>query len=88
MSENAPVEKERGTLNQCEWATIYAGDVPKTFSVELWGSITSKTKLEVEVNGKVEGILTQKNPKMHANGTKIRLHSSGPDPQGYIYHSA
>ena len=86
MSENEPAKEERGTLNKCQWATIYAGTNPKTFFVQLFGSIPSTAKLEVEVNGKVEGILSQKNPKMHANGTKIRLHSSGPEPQGYNYY--
>lgn len=83
MNENV---EERGYLNPNQWVTIYAGSNPKTFFVQLFGSIPSMAKLEVEINGKIEGVLTQKNPNMHANGTKIRLHNAGIKEQGYNYY--
>ena len=83
MGESA---EERGTLNPDQWATIYAGTNPRTFEVYLRGVIPGTAKLEVEVNGAIEGVLTQKNPRMHANGTKIRLHNAAKESQGYGYY--
>lgn len=79
-------KEERGILDPKKWVTIYSGTNPKTFFVRLNGSIPSSAKIEVEVNGKIEGELTQKNPEMHANGTKIRLYNAGPLAQGYSYY--
>ena len=83
MGENV---EERGTLGAGQWATIYAGTEPRTFFVQLFGSIPGTAKLEAEVNGSIEGVLTQNNPNMHANGTKIRLHNAGTESQGYNYY--
>ena len=80
--------EERGNLGAGQWATIYAGAEPRTFFVQLFGSIPGTAKLEVEVQGSIEGVLTQKNPTMHANGTKIRLHNAGTESQGYNYYPA
>ncbi len=83
MGENT---EERGILNTGQWTTIYAGATPHTFFTQLFGSITSKAKLNVEIDNKVEGVLTQKNPKMHANGNKIRLYNAGTEAQQYNYY--
>lgn len=85
MGENA---EERGNLGAGQWVTIYAGIEPRTFFVQLFGSTPGMARLEVEVNGNIEGALTQKNPNMHANGTKIRLHNVGMESQGYNYYPA
>lgn len=84
MNENHAAE--RGQLSPGEWATLYAGSNPKTFYVGLSGSIPSNAKVDVEVNGNIEGTLTQKNSNMHANGTKIRVHNVGKQNQGYNYY--
>ncbi len=77
---------ERGNLAVGEWVTIYAGTEAKTFFIQLFGTIPSAARIEVEVNGAIEGKLTQPNPDMHANGTKIRLHNVGTSSQGYNYY--
>jgi DNA polymerase III sliding clamp (beta) subunit (PCNA family) len=79
-------QNERGQLKPNEWATIYSGAVPDTFFVQLFGSIPSTAKLEVEIDGTIQAVLTPKNSDMHANGTKIRLHNIGPRLQGYNYY--
>lgn len=85
MNQNT---EQRGSLGPDQWATIYAGTDTKTFFIQLFGSIPSTAKLEVEVNGTIDGTLTQKNPNLYANGTKIRLHNAGKEPQGYNYYRA
>lgn len=83
MSENAA---ERGHLAVGQWVTIYAGTEAMTFFIRPAGTIPITARIEVEVNGAVEGRLTQENPDMHANGTKIRLHNVGPASQVYNYY--
>lgn len=72
-----------GILKKGVWFSLFSGATPRSFIIELRGSIDDKSAVDVEVDNKVVAVLNRDTPATTVDGTKIRLRSNSANSQAF-----
>lgn len=72
-----------GFLNKGGDWMVYFGSIPRTWRINLFGTVQADAEVEVTVDGNLVTVMTAQQTAIMVTGTEIRLHSEGRSPQAF-----